>query len=372
MKISVLSYGCSSAAGQGVNPFWSGLAQGIDHSRPIDTSSWKVSPSRALSACKWNQQGSAHQTLMTQLIFSWEELLERLSSAQKNNLGNNLGIIFASTKGLLEDFVWLGNPELLPTDPLTPVLDAFIQETGLTPHKKICVSLACASSHGAFYLATHWLKTQAIDHVLILAADTIGPFVVNGFYSLRALAAGKNRPFSGERDGLQLGDAAAAILISKEEGPFVLDAVALDTEGHAITKSSQDGASLKKIHQLLGLREKKIDAIVVHGTGTRENDRVEDLVLSSTFTTDRPPTMGTKWSIGHTLGASGAMDFIAACEMMRHQRPFRLANTQAVDPTFKHAYLTAGSPLPAGAIKTVLVHSLGFGGIHGGLITSKN
>lgn len=370
MKISVLGYGCSSSAGQGVNPFWNGLVEGIDHSRPIDTTSWKVRPPVTLLACKWDQKDSAHQTLLTQLTFSWEELLTQLSPTQKQNVGNKLGIIFASTKGLLEDFVWLGKPESLDTDPLTPVLDSFIQKAGLSPHKKICVSLACASSHGAFYLATHWLKTQSIDRVLILAADTIGPFVVNGFYSLRALAATKNRPFSGERDGLQLGDAAAAILLSKEEGPFTLDAVALDTEGHAITKSSQDGMSLKKIHQLLGLREKKIDAIVVHGTGTRENDRVEDLVLSSTFATDRPPTMGTKWSIGHTLGASGAMDFISACEMMRHQKPFRMANTQAIDPTFKHAYLTRTTPIPSGSIKTVLVHSLGFGGIHGGLITS--
>jgi 3-oxoacyl-(acyl-carrier-protein) synthase len=90
---------------------------------------------------------------------------------------------------------------------------------------------------------------------------------------------------------------------------------------------------------------------------------MEDAVYRRLFAT--VPVTCTKWSVGHTLGASGAVDLIAACEMLRRGEVFRIANTEAPDPAFAARYLTRqarwSGPPPARA----LVASVGFGGMHG-------
>ena len=94
------------------------------------------------------------------------------------------------------------------------------------------------------------------------------------------------------------------------------------------------------------------------------NDETEDLAFSALFREMpyRPYLTGSKWRVGHTLGASGAVDIILGCEALKRNRGFCLMTTPEPDPKFKCRYLTPGQE--TGILHRVLVSSLGFGGMH--------
>ena len=383
VKTWVTGYGCTSSAGPSTTDYWDALCRGTDQSRPIPTTAWPVPLTFAPRACLWNQ-GNGHATdLLTQLLQAWKQALLMCGTATAKNIGSgeSLGVIFASTKGGVEDFVWEKTLARDQLDPITPVLRGFLKQAELKPKRSICVSNACASSLSAMFLARIWLAQGDVSHVLVLAADRVGPFVVQGFHALRALTADRARPFDRERDGLQLGEAAAAVLLSSQPRTaqsVQLEAVGLDAEGFAATRPSLSGESLgRACLQIPGLREVPPDLIIAHGTSTVLNDQTEDHVLAQLFEASsvKPAITGTKWCIGHTLGASGAMDVIAACRVLETQKFFRLANTREVDASFRGHYLTARQDSnweeSKRSVTRVLVTSLGFGGVHAAAVLRK-
>ena len=387
--MSLLSYGCSSSAGLGVEKFWSSLQNGVHHAQMAVVEGWPVLPSPIPNIYAWNKdikKNGAREALVSQLLLSWQEACKSLTN-QKEEIFKSLGVIFASTKGEVEDFIWgplrgeplCGEP-ISKMDPFTPVLEAFIQRAELKPKKSLCVSNACASSHAALFLAKKWMAAKSVNYVLVIAADFIGPFVVNGFQSLRALSKTTVKPFSGDRDGLLLGDAAVALLLTSDisQGPFI-EEIFIDNEGYAITRPSQEGESLERIYAKMSLSKSNTpDLVIAHGTGTLANDQTEDQVLSKIFPHETPPVTATKWCIGHTLGASGAMDLIAAAEILKHQKIFSIGNTTHADKNFRMPYLcqrqsqawnsAKNSERP---LKRILINSLGFGGAHAALLLSS-
>ena len=307
-----------------------------------------------------------------ELLRTWFEAKKSVGSETLARIktGSRLGVILATTKSFVDDFIWNGSPEdslgILSNDALAPLLEDFLTASELRPAKKIIVSNACASSLSALFFAQRWLQREEVSDVLVLATDLVGPFVYRGFECLRVLSPSGGRPFSPDRSGFYLGEAAAAIVLSKFEcdGPYLRN-VGVDAEGFAITRPSQSGESLKRACQSLWLGEvQDPDLIIAHGTGTVVNDQIEDRVYTELFSS-RPHITGAKWCVGHTLGASGAIDVITACEVLRKQTAFRLATTTQVDPAFSGRYLNANSDLnELPALSSVLVSSLGFGGIH--------
>jgi 3-oxoacyl-[acyl-carrier-protein] synthase I len=382
-RCGILSTGCSSSAGPSVDAFWTALQKGIDHARPT--------PGFISSVCSWHGSGptaeqdsapsSTLDLLVRHLTVAWKDCLTRVPHQNTDFRSQRLGVILASTKGCIDDWVWKQNPDLpeLNGDPYVPVLEKFLAISELAPVETICVSNACASSLTAILLGREWLRQDRVDHVLVLAVDRAGPFVRKGFETLKVVSSSKSRPFAKNRDGLCLGDAAAAILLSREGGVVEIEAVATDTEGYAVTRPTQSGASLKRACMAVGAPGIVPDLIIAHGTGTIINDQVEDGVMHSLFGDRRipgvppgVPTTGTKWSIGHTLAVSAAMDLIAGCEVLRTQKVFKLANTEQVDPQLRGRYLTANEPLVDGFhAERVLISSLGFGGVHAALMLKK-
>ena len=379
--IKILNYGCTSSAGDKIENFWTGLTLGEDHSQSADPLGrvclWRSSNSEKKDVCK---------TLANEMNRAWEECQGRLSPTRKNILkaDSQLGVIFASTKGCLEDFIWEDSFDVSQSDPLSPVLKAFLTLSKINAKTSISVSNACTSGISALFLARQWFLQKKVDHVLIIASDKIGPFIQKGFSSLRALTSKKLRSFDQNRDGLQLGEAAAAILITdtpsfsdeKNEMFFSIEGLGFETEGDAVTRPSEFGLGLKKSLASIFPREQTPDLIIAHGTGTMTNDKIEDHVLSDFFG-DKILVTGTKWSIGHTLGASVSMDIIAACEAIRKNCAFALGNTEKIDETFKCSYILKNQipiikKISSNEISQVLITSLGFGGVNGAVLLRKS
>ncbi len=363
--ISILGAGCSTAAGQGIPALMSGLHAGSNFLSRVPPDSWRVKPAFEPFAFRWPDRGGAtiRELLVQHLSHAFREARGDL------NLAGRYGVILASTKGLTEDFVWDTSAAV---DPLTPVLDDVIAAFRLKPSMKICVSNACASSLAALSLAKTWLTE--LDHVIVLAADAIDSFVLSGFAQLRVLTTEITRPFDGGRSGFYLGDAAACVILSRVDQSDVqlLDA-RFDSEGYAVTRPSHSGDSLLRACRALSVSKhisaSRADLVIAHGTATRANDETEDRVFQQLFTEHAPAITGTKWMIGHTLGASGLIDTIVAQEAIRTQTAPALMTTQQIDPAFKGRYLTGNAQQLK--IDNILVTSLGFGGVHAAAMVGK-
>jgi hypothetical protein len=370
----IVGYGCYTAAGKGAHALYQGLLAGRDFCSPLDDTTWPAKPMTGARLCFWPETPPGK----TQCEILVQALLESLDECSKKNPhalsmleSDSLGIIYASTKGCIEDFVWQPEFKTRQDDTLKPVLDLFIKESGLNPKVKICVSNACSSLHGSVYLAKKWLATRRVRHVLILAADSIGPFVVNGFSALKTFAETRVTPFAKDRQGIQLGDAAGAVLLSAEPvGSAKVVAIDIESDGFAATRSDQEGVSLRKVVDTVTAHTKMPDLVIAHATGTPANDGVEDRVYGSVFEKNIPITC-VKWSIGHGLGASGAMDLIAAMEVLEHQKVFSIANTVKVDPHFTAKYLVHGSSEDQGPIDRIMTTTMGFGGMHGAMVIER-
>jgi 3-oxoacyl-(acyl-carrier-protein) synthase len=315
---------------------------------------------------------SARKILGSRLHSAWKEAQDRLSDYEKRRLQTaKVGVILASTKSFVDDFIWDASDEQLENDAMAPLLADFVENAKLTPQRTLTVSNACASSLSALYVAKHWLSSGTVTDVWLIAADRVGPFVLQGFHSLHALSEEKVRPFASSRSGLQLGDGAAAILLSSAcEDTSVrlhLQGVGIDTEGYAVTRPSSSGESLRRACLLIkNIQEAPPELVIAHGTATLLNDPAEDQAFASLFAAKNSPLVtGSKWCIGHTLGASGAMDLIAACEILKRQEVFRIANTVEVDPAFSGRYLAAQHTYDVPSkLNKILITSLGFGGVN--------
>jgi 3-oxoacyl-(acyl-carrier-protein) synthase len=145
-----------------------------------------------------------------------------------------------------------------------------------------------------------------------------------------------------------------------KQGKGIRLAVASESEGVSVTRPSMDGSSLSRaIEKLPG--KKDFDLIIAHGTGTKFNDFAEDQAFRKF---PKAPVTGCKWSVGHTLGASGAVDIAAASLVLERQKIFSLANTLEIDAELRSNYLVGKNQRPPNRLQNILVSSLGFGGIH--------
>lgn len=387
--VSIIGTGCSTATGETVSGFVSALHSGLDALVPVSTETWKVAPKPGFEprAFRWanNDRSSIRKLLGEKLLQVFKEASSGLPSGSLQR--DRIGVVLASTKGFTEDFVWnessgsssgSGSSDF-DIDPLTPLLTDFVQAAGLIPARKVCVSNACASSLAALYVARTWLHADRVDHVVVLACDAIDSFVLHGFHQLRVLSPDRTRPFSGVRTGFHLGDAAACVVLSKkiQSSVHLLDA-RIDSEGHAATRPSHSGDSLlRAARSLESLNLNPPELVIAHGTSTQANDVTEDRVFTALFaeTPKKPVITGTKWSVGHTLGAAGLLDVIAAVEVLKTQKAFPIFTTAEVDSTFQNQYLVQNTAQKfalnpesafqrATTINRIMVTSLGFGGVH--------
>ena len=347
----IAGYGCNSAAGENAAEFWRSLVSGSPgHRGEGQTLTWRERNAPTTRGLLGEKILTAYHEASASLP---PETRERLRS------GAGVGVILASTKGMLEDFVWNANAAELTRDPLTPLLDDFLKTTELRPRKSLVVSNACSSVLSAARLALTWIQRQNFSEVVIVSADAATSFVQKGFGSLNLLTPDQIRPFDRGRTGFYLGDAACALVLSATPSKFRLSGIGLDAEGSPVTRPSASGASLVRAGEQL--HETTPDAVIAYGTGTLINDETEDLAFSKLFS-NRPAITGTKWCVGHTLAVSGGLDLIAACKILDEQKLFRLPFTENVG--FENSYLTAKSALPQGPFRKVWVSSLGFGGVH--------
>lgn len=238
------------------------------------------------------------------------------------------------------------------------------------------IATACSSSAKVFASARRLIQAGQADAAIVGGADTLCRMTLNGFAALGALSPTLCNPFSRNRDGITIGEGAAAFLLSREPGPVELLGLGESSDAHHITAPHPEGrgARAAMIGALTnsGLRPEDIVYINLHGTGTPLNDAMEAASVASLFPSTTP-VGSSKAMTGHMLGATGGVEaaFIwLALSGTSPVLPPHLWDGQA-DPALPElAFVAAGFPVPDGRA-AMLSNSFGFGGSNVSLILAR-
>lgn len=242
------------------------------------------------------------------------------------------------------------------------------------------ISTACSSSANAIMLGARMIKAGKLDRVIVGGADCLSKFTINGFKTLMILSDDNCKPFDADRTGLNLGEAAAFLVLEsdvivKKENKKVLGYVsgyANTNDAFHQTASSENGEgatlAMKKALKVADISADKIDYINAHGTATNNNDASESAAIKRVFGGEVPNLSSTKAYTGHTLAAAAAIEAVYSILALQHSKVFPNLNFKTAIPETNIVPVTQ---VLEKEIKHVLSNSFGFGGNCSTLIFSK-
>lgn len=242
------------------------------------------------------------------------------------------------------------------------------------------ISTACSSAANAIMFGARLIKSGKLDRVIVGGSDCLSKFTINGFNTLLILSDNCCTPFDEHRKGLNLGEAAAYLVLESEaslknDPKKILGYVkgyanANDAFHQTASSENGDGATLSmgKALEVAGLLPRDIDYINAHGTATGNNDLSEGRAIIRVFGDKVPDFSSTKAYTGHTLAAAGAIEAVFSILALQNEVIFPNLNFKT---PMKEFSLIPQQTLKNKELNTVLSNSLGFGGNCSTLIFSK-
>lgn len=239
------------------------------------------------------------------------------------------------------------------------------------------LNTACSSSANAIIYGARLMAQGLVRRAIVGGYDSLSKFTVNGFNALHILSPVPCRPFDAARQGLNLGEGAAFLVLEREEDlagkPYYATVsgygITNDAFHHSSLSPEGDGPylAMQKALEIAELKPAEISAINAHGTGTENNDEVESRAMQKLFGTP-PPFSSTKCFTGHTLGAAGAVEAVFSMLQIKHQTLFANLNWQTPIST---TGLVPVLKNKAAGLQHVMSNSFGFGGNCSSVIFSK-
>ena len=272
---------------------------------------------------------------------------------------------------------------------------------GLSETEVCTISTACSSAANAIILGSEMLKMGEADIVIAGGTESLSKFHLNGFNTLMILDKEQCRPFDKTRTGLNLGEGAAFVvltrtLVKSEELRVKNESNKQGSEGNSDsslftlrsslfirgygnrcdafhqTASSENGEgaflAMSDAMQMAGLKPQDIQYINAHGTGTPNNDASESAAIRRVFGDSIPPVSSTKGFTGHTTSAAGAIEAVISILALQHgfvpaNLGWKTQDSDCITPSM------GSGKYP---ISNVLCNSFGFGGNDSALIISKD
>lgn len=191
----------------------------------------------------------------------------------------------------------------------------------------IVVSNACVSGILAISVAKRLVQADVYDNVFVVAGDEVSKFVLSGFNAFQAMSDLPCKPYSINRNGVTLGEASAAVLVSSDKNNAKIKIMgdgSINDANH-ISGPSRTGEGLYRSIQS-ALREARInssqiDYISAHGTATPFNDEMEAIALNR-LELENVPVNSFKGFYGHTLGASGLLETVIGIQSVLESKLF--------------------------------------------------
>jgi len=352
---------------------WHNLVSGSTAIAPVTRFSTTPYTSR-VAACIPNLvptgPGSMIHNLIERLFHGWHALPP------------DTYVITASTKAGIDNLekVRRGEPAESRDIYLSTLVDTVSKKLGLSAGG-VHISAACASATIALARASAMIASGRKECILVCCLDVVTEFIYSGFSALRALSPEACRPFDKDRQGLTLGEGAAALLLMSPEragrdhrtgfGRILGWGIANDATH--ITAPARNGRGLvqavRNALRYSGISPRRISAICAHGTGTVYNDLMEMVAFGKVFPERQIPTFSPKGAIGHTLGAAGAIETILGFQALAAGRiP---PTVGLVSPMPEAAGMVAPNPVSITGNYLLSTNS-GFGGINAALVLGRD
>lgn len=293
------------------------------------------------------------------------------------------GIDVQDNKTLLIISTTKGNISLLESEPYSKQLQ---QRMALHTSAKLIagyfgfvneplvVSNACISGSLAIITGMRFIQSGKYDNVVVAGADVITKFILSGFKSFQALSNSICKPFDAARDGINLGEAAATVVLSstkKNNDDIRVISGAISNDANHISGPSRTGNELYQCIATAmndgGLSKDDIDFISAHGTATMYNDEMEAKAIALAGLT-APPVNSLKAFYGHTLGAAGLVESVISLESLKQNMilPSKGFEVHGVSQPINVCQEIVSKPI-RNCIKT----ASGFGGCNAAIVFSK-
>lgn len=245
-------------------------------------------------------------------------------------------------------------------------------------NKPRVISNACISGVEAIHLGAQLIKQGVYENVMVVGADMLTEFVVSGFMSFQSLSPTQCKPFDEARDGLNLGEAAAAMWLTSNESYLKSNMPKIQVVGGGSSNDANhisgpsrtgDGQffAISSALKEAGIEANDIGYISAHGTATPYNDEMESKALNLAGLQEKPVN-SMKAYFGHTLGAAGVVESVVTCKNLRDQKILKSLG-----------YENHGVPMPLNVItetrdwpmKYALKTASGFGGCNAAVVFSN-
>lgn len=234
------------------------------------------------------------------------------------------------------------------------------------------ISTACSSSANSIMHGAQLIRNNKLERVFCGGAEALSKFTLNGFNTLMILDSRHCRPFDATRNGLNIGEGAAYLVLESESAllkrgkkPMAeLKGFGNANDAFHQTASSPDGAgaflAMKLAINSAGITPEDVDYINAHGTATENNDLSEGLGLKRLFGHSIPLFSSTKPYTGHTLSAAGSVEAVFCLLALKEKMIWPNLNFRNVIPQLNIEPLV--QLRKESKIKNVMSNSFGFGG----------
>lgn len=224
------------------------------------------------------------------------------------------------------------------------------------------ISTACSSSGRVFITAQRLIRSGLVDAVIVGGVDTICRLTLNGFNGLEALSQNLCQPFSENRDGINIGESAAIMLLGKTPSKVALLGAGDSSDAHHISAPHPEGVGAEQAMQKAlddaGLTAADIGYVNAHGTATPLNDSMESKAIHRLFP-NNVPVSSTKPLTGHTLGAASATEAAISWHILNYDLPLPIQHCQNKAEDIEVSLVEAQTKLQG---KAILSNSFAFGG----------
>ncbi|MCP4412695.1 MAG: beta-ketoacyl-[acyl-carrier-protein] synthase family protein [Gammaproteobacteria bacterium] len=380
-----------NALGAGKEEVLANLLQGVspgmaDYSSPIMGKSFfvgQVLNDLPIIPEKYKSYNCRNNQLALAVI---QQIEPQILEAKKRYGSTRIGIVMgSSTSGILEAeqaFKVFDDKGSFPKDycykkqeigAVTEFMAKYLEIKG----PAYSVLTACSSSGKVFASARGLIEMGICDLVITGGVDSLCEMTLRGFESLEAVSSETCNPFSVNRKGINIGEAAALFMMSREESPVALLGVGESSDAHHMSAPEPSGAGAQAAMRAAlvdaSLEPSEIDYINLHGTATQLNDAAESHAVYALFKNNTLAS-STKPLTGHTLGAAGATEAGIGWLLLNKRGHYFLPANHfdgQLDPILCKINL-CNSGTNVTVLNTVMSNSFAFGGNNVSVILGRN
>ncbi|SDC87874.1 beta-ketoacyl-[acyl-carrier-protein] synthase family protein [Niabella drilacis] len=284
-------------------------------------------------------------------------------------------LILSSTKGNI------GRLEQYPvTDELKKEVALTVSAERLAKHfgfvnPPVIVSHACISGTLAIITAKRLIDAGKYKTIVVAGADLITRFILSGFQSFHAVSGTLCKPFDANRDGINLGEAAATVVLSADPSSgnekIIIGGGGVSNDANHISGPSRTGEELfmaiDRAMKEAGTGAADIDFISAHGTATVYNDDMESRAINLGGV-QGAPVNSLKGYYGHTLGAAGLLETVISIESLCNNK---IIPTKGFETPGTVEPISVCSTLIEKPVQAFLKTASGFGGCNAAIVVVK-